>query len=249
MEATRQRSAYWFGCQWRHWQPPVKNHVPIHRHGSYWPVPSSTPCSKPKTGDLSMRKQNNQCDGWQQPPCVHSLPCMNMPFAEPPLIKGNHRLPGLNFHPSILFGSMPASPTASTPRGVNSYHKQNATKFCKQAVSQCQRHQLAECINLLLARPTLHAHDLLELEDINSQITRILVTADKNWWPQNFVPWSLALQQMYLLHCYWSLRCAKLHTQHNLTNAIKFILNWLDPQVIQEDATTSLSTHLCQAQM
>jgi len=57
-----------------------------------------------------------------------------MPFAKLPFIKGNHRLLGLDFNLSILFGGMLATPAAGILRGVNSQDKQNVTKFCKQAV-------------------------------------------------------------------------------------------------------------------
>jgi len=167
-----------------------------------------------------------------------------LPFAEPPLIKDDHRLLGLNFNPSILFGGMLVTPTAGTLRGVNSRHEQNVIKFCKQAVCQCHQHQLAEWVNLLMAKTRLNDPDLEELEAINMLLTKILITADKKCRPQDSAPWSLALQQAYLLHCYWSLRRAMLRTKRNLALAIKFLSKYLDPWTIQEDKTMSFSTDL-----
>ncbi len=43
-----------------------------------------------------------------------------LPFGKLPLIKGNHQLIGTDFHPGILFGSTPISPTAGMTCGINS---------------------------------------------------------------------------------------------------------------------------------
>jgi len=167
-----------------------------------------------------------------------------LPFAEPPLIKGDHKLVGLDFDPLILFGGMPATPTVRIMRGINSRHKLNVTKFCKQAVHQCHQHQLAKQIDLLMVKPNLKEHDHAKLEAIDAMLTKILVNADKECRPTNPVPWSLTLQQAYILHCYWSLHQTMLQTKRDLAPAIKCLSNQLDPSSIQEDESTSLSTHL-----
>jgi len=43
-----------------------------------------------------------------------------LPFGNPPLIKGDHWLIGMDFHPGILFGSTPLSPANGMIRGLNS---------------------------------------------------------------------------------------------------------------------------------
>jgi len=43
-----------------------------------------------------------------------------LPFSNPPLIKGNHCMLGVDFHPGILFGSTPDHPSNDLTRGLNS---------------------------------------------------------------------------------------------------------------------------------
>jgi len=46
-----------------------------------------------------------------------------LPFSMPPMIKGDHRLLGINFDMDLLFGNSPTNPMPTTPWGVNSKHK------------------------------------------------------------------------------------------------------------------------------
>jgi len=52
----------------------------------------------------------------------------------------------------------------------------------------------------LFSKENLDKMDILELEQIDATLTQILVKADQQCRPLNAVPWSLALQQAYLLH-------------------------------------------------
>jgi len=123
-----------------------------------------------------------------------------LPFGDLPLLKGDHRLLGMDFHPGILFGSTPLSPATGMIRGVNSRHEQHALQFCQHAVKKCNKHQLAECVAALLTKTSLAAQDVIELEDIDKTLTKILVQEDKKLRPLSSVPWSPAVQQAYLLH-------------------------------------------------
>jgi len=67
-----------------------------------------------------------------------------LPFGLPALIKGNHRLLGLDFDPDILFGTKPAKPAPGLIWGINSKHEQHVVKFCKAAITHCNNHHLAE---------------------------------------------------------------------------------------------------------
>ncbi len=48
-----------------------------------------------------------------------------LPFGEPPMIKGDHRLLGLDFSPNILFGSNTTSPDPGITHGINSKNDQH----------------------------------------------------------------------------------------------------------------------------
>jgi len=148
-----------------------------------------------------------------------------LPFAEPPLIKGDHRLLGLDFHPGILFGSAPNNPKTGLIYGLNSHNKQNVNKIFKQAIAQCNTHNLANHINALLMKAHLTETDLEELEQVDSKLTKILVRADQSCHPTNSAPWCPTLQTAYLHHQYWTLKCAMACTQHKLSSALMKLAN------------------------
>jgi len=170
-----------------------------------------------------------------------------LPFGEPSLIKGDHRLLGLDFHPDILFGSRPATPSPGLARGINSCHAQHVTKFCKDAVIQCNRHQLADHTASLMARATLTPTDLEELEAIDAELTKILKKADRQCKPLSTTPWSPTLQKAYLVHCYWALTFTAKKTEHNLTSTLAQLERRIGPELLQKDGK-SLSALLRQAQ-
>jgi len=125
---------------------------------------------------------------------VHAWIC---PFGDPAAIKGDHRLLGVDLDPDILFGHAIALPAMMSNRGVNSRQDQKVTKFCKRVISQCNQHQLAERIAQLQSLQTLGTEDIAELERIDEQITKILLSAD-HCQPMNSDPWSPELNQAYL---------------------------------------------------
>jgi len=105
-----------------------------------------------------------------------------LPFGMPPMIKGDHHLLGLDFDMDILFGSLP-NPMSAIPRGVNSNHKLQILKFCKETIADCNKYQIAECIDDLKQKQHLSDKDLDELEQIDSRLTQILVSADHRCCP------------------------------------------------------------------
>jgi len=101
------------------------------------------------------------------------------PFNEPAQIKGDHRLLGVDFDPELLFGSSIAPIEDLGQRGVNSRHPQTVQKFCKRVITQCQRHNIAECLDLLQEVATFTPAHHKELERIDVQLTRLLTKADR----------------------------------------------------------------------
>jgi len=167
-----------------------------------------------------------------------------LPFGLLPLINEDHCLLGINFNPDILFGNMPATPVMGMIWGLNSNHKQHFQIFCKEVIKKCNQLQLAEWIDALQPKPTLTDADILELESVNALLTKILVKANQKCCPTSNIPWSPAVQNAFLKHCYWTLKLAAFQNQCNLKSSIEAIAARLTPEDIVEDPCLSLSTHL-----
>ncbi len=171
-----------------------------------------------------------------------------LPFGDPPMIKGDHRLLGLDFDPLILFGSATSQPSPSSLRGVNSRNDQHVQKFCKQVVSQCNAHRLAERTSALFSKRNLDDEAIQEIELIDSTLTRLLLKADKQCQPLSLAPWSPAVQTAYLAHRYWALKRTAKRTERNLTSTLQALASRLDPALTTQEPTRSLASHLRQAQ-
>ncbi len=171
------------------------------------------------------------------------------PFGDPALIKGDHRLLGVDFDTDILFGNAPAPMLQLNQRGVNSRHEQKVAKFCKTVISQCTRHQLAERIEDLQNQATLTAAHCKELERIDAQLTKILTQADRQCTPPNLASWSPELNQAYLRHRLWSLTYSAQRNERDLTDAITSIRQQLTPHPDDQNETRrSTSANLRHAQ-
>jgi len=152
---------------------------------------------------------------------VHAWIC---PFGDPAMIKGDHRLLGIDFDPDVLFGNALAPHTLLMTRSVNSRHEQKVTKFCKRVISKCNQYQLAERITYLKSLPNLDSTHLDELERIDTKLTKILIDADKHCQPPNQDSWSPELDQAYLRHRLWTIELSAQRNQRDMsdiTNAIR----------------------------
>jgi len=143
-----------------------------------------------------------------------------LPFGDPPLIKGNHRLLGVDFHPGILFGSTPHNPASGLLRGLNSRHEQHVIQYCQDVIKKCNDQRLDERLKELFKIPHLDEAAIAELENIDQTLTKILVKADQLLRPLSSIPWSPTVQQAYLLHRFWTLTRMAKRTERNLSEAI-----------------------------
>jgi len=177
---------------------------------------------------------------------VHAWICS---FGDPAMIKGNHRLLGIDFDPDVLFGNAIALSTLMTTHGVNSRHEQKVTKFCKQVVSKCNQHQLAERIAYLKSLPMLDPHHLEELEKIDTELTTILTAADKQCKPPHPDPWSPELDQAYLRHQLWTIELSAQRNQCNMSDIMNAIRAQICPSPANvEEKQRSASANLRHAQ-
>jgi len=87
-----------------------------------------------------------------------------LPFGLPPLIKDDHCLLGLDFDPDILFGNSLAMPATALLQGVNSKHELHVKKFCTKTMNECNKHQIAKCIDALMQKQHLSDANLQELK-------------------------------------------------------------------------------------
>jgi len=130
---------------------------------------------------------------------------------------------GIDFDPEVLFGNAVATPASVTLRGANSRHEQKVTKFCKRVVTKCNQYQIAEQIAALQTLDNLEPHHQEELEDIDRQITRILLQADRMCSPRNPAPWSPALNQAYLRHRLWTIALSAHRNKRDMSKIIESI--------------------------
>jgi len=170
-----------------------------------------------------------------------------LPFGEPTLIKGDHRLLGLDFDVETLFGSHPSTPSPGILCDVNSRHEQHVHQFCKRVVTQCNCLQLAERTSTLLDQAILTPTDLSEIDAIDDMLTKILTRSDKQCRPLSSTPWSPALQKAYLIHCYWSLTFTAKKTERDLSSSLKSIASRLPPNTLNTDPAISLTAKLRKA--
>jgi len=145
------------------------------------------------------------------------------PFGNPAMIKGDHRLLGVDFDPEVLFSLADCTTYQQPICGTNSHHPQKVTKFCKQVIQMCNQSKLAECIAALQSLPKLTPTHQEELEAIDKWLTKILLQADHACTPPNTSPWSLELNQAYLRHCRWSLELTAHCTKHDMSTVIMLI--------------------------
>jgi len=112
------------------------------------------------------------------------------PFNNPPTIKGDHCLMGLDFDLDILFGTSTTVLANLGQQGAKSRQTQMVNKYCKWVLSRCTQQGLAEHIAHLLMLPTFNMDHHQELEQIDTQLTRILTKTDHECCPTNNAPWS-----------------------------------------------------------
>jgi len=171
------------------------------------------------------------------------------PFGDPVSIKGDHRLLGVDLDPEILFGQATIPVNHPQHRGAKSKHAQTVNKFCKQVVQKCNQQQLAQRIATLQSVDVLQPHHQIELEAIDTSLTKILLTADKACLPQQKAPWSPELNQAYLRHRLWTLTLTAKRTERDMTDVLTALRKHLLPSPLDEqEKHNSLSTNLRNAQ-
>ncbi len=171
------------------------------------------------------------------------------PFNYPSTIKGDHRLLGVDLDHDILFGTSTEDIAIPSKRGVKSKQAQTVQKFCKRVISKCNQKRIAERIDHLLTLPEFTEDSHRELEQVDSQLTKILTTSDKECCPANNAPWSPALNQAYLRHRFWSITFSAKKNQRDMDDVLKALREKIQPSTEDQlEQTRSLNANLRHAQ-
>jgi len=171
------------------------------------------------------------------------------PFATPAIIKGDHRLLGIDLDPEILFGNRSLPLAKLQERGVNSRHELKCTKFCKQVVTKCLQFQIAERLQHLQTYERFSQQQCDELDQLDDHLTRILLQADRACGSNNPTPWSPTVNQAYLRHHMWSNALTAHRNHRDMDDIIEAIRTKLIPSDEDEiEKTRSTSTNLRSAQ-
>jgi len=177
---------------------------------------------------------------------LHAWMC---PFNDLLTIKGDHQLVGVDLDPEILFGTAMTPLAISEQWGAKSRQVQTVTKFCKRVITQCTHNQIADRIDHLLMLPTFTADHYKELKQIDTKITQILLKVDQQCCPKTDAPWSLALNQAYLRHWYWSIAFSAKCNQHNMKDVLQALQARMHPSTEDQlELMQSLSANLRHAQ-
>jgi len=117
-------------------------------------------------------------------------------------------------------------------------------KFCKQAILACQESDIFNRIQALTNRQELTKYDHQTLETLDSELTKILTSANQNCIKQGNHPWSPQLHTAYLIHHYWSLKLSQKRTGHNYPQAFTKIESRIPQTLLYPAHPTSITINL-----
>jgi len=110
------------------------------------------------------------------------------------------------------------------------------------------QHQLTETIEWLQQCDSFTKQHHEELECIDTQITKIVLAADKACSPPNPAPWLPALNQAYLQHCLWSITLTVHCNQHKWKKSLPLYEPSLPLPEDEQEHCQSILPNLCHAQ-
>jgi len=168
-----------------------------------------------------------------------------LPFGTPATLTRDHHTLGLEFDHDILLGRKAPNTPGLVTHGVYSNAYPTVRRFNDDVASECDHQGLFNAAQQLARKYTFTPDDHQELERIDQALTKILVTADQGYAKHRTNPWSPALHQAFLEHCYWRIRLTEKRTHRNYKELLKNIT----AQLHQEPAQTgSISQNLRMAQ-
>ncbi len=144
-------------------------------------------------------------------------------FGLPPTLSGDHRTLGLEFDHDILFGCKVPMTTPTPQRGIYSTAYQTVRKFNDMVAQACQQHNLYNGARRLAAKYIFTEKDHDDLEQLDQQLTTILVRTDKKLAKYRTAPWSPELHKAFLTHRFWTVSLTQERTRRDYSTALKLI--------------------------
>ncbi len=171
-----------------------------------------------------------------------------LPFGLPVGLKGDHRTLGLDFNTDKLFNQQVAPMHKVPTRGVYSNNMKLVEQFCTQVVQECQNQGIHDRIQNITAKTTLTTSDHHNLDQLDADLTKILVNADRQCIKAGDSPWSPQLHKAYLVHHYWSLKLSQRKTGRNYPQAYSSIEAQVPYEQLHPNPTDTISANLRYAQ-
>jgi len=172
-----------------------------------------------------------------------------LPFHYPPTMLGDHRIIGVDFDPSILFGYLELPPTWYISNwGINFNAQTKVTLYSKKVSQEWDQQNIQEHINKLKTKSSFSADNHAELKQIDMDLMEILVKVDQQCTKYHMTPWSPQLHKAYLEHKYWSLQVTSIKTKRNLDNVIQPIQEKLKIDIHNKNHKKSLQSNMKRVQ-
>jgi len=147
-----------------------------------------------------------------------------LPFGVPITMPGDHRTLGIDLDTQILFGNKSPPPTRfQQVRGVQSNAIPTVQRFCDLTVQGWEKFNIVERIAPLKKLNEFTQHDHKLLDEIDQDLTSIIVQADRQCAKFRTTPWSPKLHNAYVEHRYWALQASALKTGRNYDHLLKQI--------------------------
>jgi len=132
-------------------------------------------------------------------------------------------------------------------RSVQQQH-QISQKNCIQVIKGCHEHGIYECIQTMASKTTLTTTNHDKLDDIDKDLTQILVKASRKCVKFSSHPWSPQLHEVYLIHHYWQLKLSQKWTGQNYPQAFQSIEAKVPHHKLYQPQIQTISAHLWLAQ-
>jgi len=183
------------------------------------------------------------------PEFLHSLVAASiLPYMLPIQLTGDHRALMLDFDSHILFGNATPPIYIAQQRGARSNNIPIVAKYGQLAGDRCDEAGINERITAIEQLEALTKRDHHILDDIDNDLTRILVNADAKCRKFQAYPWSPELHCAYLDHKFWTISLSEIRAKRSHAASLKIIKERLGPKFIPLVPPDTVSIRLRRAQ-